>query len=205
MKQGIGVMLVVEDALSEAVMRRVLRCSPRPFSVERVQVTGGVGAIRQRVPVFLNACRVVPHVVLADLDAGECAARLLSDWKLSRLPAELLIRIAVRAVEAWLLADAHGLADFLQVPSTKIPDQPEVLADPKQTLINIARRSRSRRLAAEIVPPPGSRARTGPLYNQKLGYFASERWNVGWAAQQASSLARALAALERFLDEPPRN
>ena len=198
MTAAIGVMLVVEDALSEAVMRRLLGRSSRAFGIERILVTNGVDGIRQRVPAFLNACHVIPHVVLADLDAGDCAVQLLSTWQLSRLPLELLVRVAVREVEAWLLADADGLAAFLQVSKTKIASRPETLEDPKQTLVNIARRSRSRRLASEIAPSSGSCARTGPLYNQQLSRFASDSWNVDRAALEAPSLARALKALDRF-------
>ena len=161
-----GVMLVVEDALSESVMRRLLGRPSCPFAVERKLVANGVDAIRQRLPVFLKACRVIPHVMLADLNKADCAVQLLAGWKSSRPPAELPVRLAVRAVEAWLLAGADGLADFLQVSKIRIPRRPETLEDPKRTLVDIARRSRSRRLAAEIAPLPGSRARTGPLYNQ---------------------------------------
>lgn len=198
MTTAIGVMLVVEDALSEAVMRRLLGRPGRAFGVERILVADGVNGIKRRIPAFLNGCRHIPHVVLADLDTGECAPQLLARWQLSRLPAGLVVRIAVREVEAWLLADADGLAAFLQVAKNKIASRPETLDDPKLTLVNIARRSRSRRLASEIAPPSGSYARTGPLYNQRLCRFASDLWNVHRAAPEAPSLARALKALDRF-------
>lgn len=204
MTAGLELLVVVEDLLSAAVMRRLLAGnSMRRCSIEPIRVMDGVDRIRQLVPVFVNACRVIPHVVLADLDREGCAPQLLADWRLTRPPAELLVRIAVREVEAWLLADADGLAEFLQVPKVKIPPQPELLEDPKRMLVNIARRSRSRRLAAERAPRPGSRAQTGPLYNQRLGGFVSESWNVERAAQEAPSLARALAALEKFIGGLP--
>lgn len=200
METRIAVKLIVEDALSDAVMRRLLTHSSRPFDIHSSLLTHGVSGIKRRIPVFLNACSVIPHVVLTDLDTAGCAPELLADWRLTRLPAELLFRVAVREVEAWLLADAEGVAEFLQVPKVKIPVRPETLADPKQALINIARRSRSRRLAAEIVPPVGSRAQIGPLYNQRLGRFAGEAWSVDRAAQEAPSLARTLMALDRFVE-----
>lgn len=54
----------------------------------------------------------------------------------------MCFRIAVREVEAWLLADAEQAAGFLAVPLARIPAEPETLPDPKATLIALAGRSR---------------------------------------------------------------
>jgi hypothetical protein len=115
------------------------------------------------------------------------------------LPPRLLFRIAVREVEAWLLADREGIANFLGVAKIKVPQNPEAEHDPKNTLINLARKSRKRRLTIEIVPEPGSRASIGPLYNARLSEFVMEHWDVGNARLSSPSLDRALHRLSLFM------
>ena len=68
--------------------------------------------------------------------------------------------VAVREVEAWLLADRKHLAHFLHVPITQIPLAPEELENPKQTLVNLARKSRVRSIQKDMVPRPEVAARS---------------------------------------------
>ena len=191
--------LVAEDALSMAVMRRLLADCGRGIQVHTAIISGGVDAIRKRVPVYRNACRVLPHVLLIDLDQTPCAPDLLESWGLTHKMPTLLIRVAVRTVEAWLLADALGLAEQLKVSPTKIPSRPETLENPKQTLVNLARHSRSRRIASELAPSPGSRAQVGPLYNTRLCEFVAQRWSPQKASKGAPSLAKTILRLDEFV------
>ena len=191
--------LVAEDVLSMAVMQRLLADCQREFCVHTPIISGGVDAIRKRVPVYRNACRVLPHVLLIDLDRTACAAELLQSWGLTQKMQSLLVRVAVRTVEAWLLADALGLAEQLKVSPSKIPSHPETLENPKQTLVNLARHSRSRRLASELAPSPGSRAQVGPLYNARLCEFVAHRWSPQHASKGAPSLAKTILRLSEFM------
>jgi hypothetical protein len=136
--------------------------------------------------------------VLADLDLAECVPGLLNDWRATDLPDSLLFRVAVREVEAWLIADRSGLADYVGFAVARLPAQAEAETDPKRALINAARRSR-KKLAREIVPAPGSAAPIGPLYNAHLIQFVQRHWNVEQAAVQAPSLGRTLERLQGFL------
>ena len=61
------------------------------------------------------------------------------------------------------------------------------------------RRSRNKRLAAELVPAQGSAVSIGPLYNERLGQFVRECWNVDTAMAHAPSLARTFDRLQTFL------
>ena len=192
-------MLVAEDELSMAVMRRLLSASGRHFRIYAPIVTGGVDAIRLKIPVYRNACHVLPHVVLVDLDRTACAPTLLKTGGLEVRPASLLFRVVVRTVEAWLIADAVGLAAELLVAQVKVPARPEDLEHPKRELVNLARRSRSRRLAAEIAPAPGSRANVGPKYNARRCDFVLNRWDPFRAAARAPSLAKAMHRLDGFM------
>lgn len=192
-------MLVAEDALSLAVLRRLIVQSGRRFVVAREMNAQGFGNIRADVPKFRKACKVLPHVVLTDLDRYPCPVALLADWNAIRLSEQMMLRIAVREVEAWLLADRNGIADFLGVAPGKVPALPEQEDDPKRCLMNLVRRGRNRRLAEELVPAKGSRASIGPLYNQHLSAFAATRWHTEQACEASPSLARALERIRDFL------
>lgn len=199
MPADLSVALVYEDIVSEAVLLKLLDHSERPFRVELALHSHGSGNIKRHVPRYLNACKALPHIVLTDLDQHVCASSLMQDWGLANKPAELLFRVAVREVEAWLLADRHGLAQFLSVPVAKISQNPEALQDPKGSLISLARSSRSRRLRQEIVPAHGSSVAIGPLYNERLTGFVRDSWSIDDAILAAPSLARLVARLETFL------
>lgn len=196
---GQAIVAVVEDELSEAVVRRIVAGSGRHFLIDRVINERGNSQIRVGVPKYKSASHVLPHFVLTDLDRLPCAPELLDTWGVGRLPPRMLFRVAVREVEAWLLADREGIADFLSVAVTKIPAEPEKLDDPKLSLINLARKSRRRRLAQELVPANGSSAPYGPLYNARLTEFVNGKWDLERARRCSPSLDRALLRVVGFL------
>jgi hypothetical protein len=111
----------------------------------------------------------------------------------------MCLRVAVRAVEAWLLADAERLATFLYIPRHRVPTLPDAEADPKATLVRLARRSRSRLIRRDMVPRMGSSARVGPGYAGRIVEFvtatASRGWRPAVAAEHSDSLRRCLDAL----------
>lgn len=194
-----GIAVVVEDELSGAVMRRLIAATGRNFVIDRMINTRGHGQIKSGIEKFRTSSYALPHVVLTDLDRYPCPPALLDNWGATDLPPQLLFRIAVREVEAWLLADREGIAEFLHVAVSKVPHAPEAEDDPKRTLINLARRSRKRRLAQELVPALGSAAPIGPLYNARLSEFVNDKWNVDQAKLLADSLSRTLNSLCVFL------
>jgi len=194
----LNVVVVVEDQLSAAVMQRLLAHVDRGFVINRLLVKRGIGNIRREMHIYRNASHVLPHIVVADLDALPCPVQARDEWKLTHLPARLMVRFAVRETEAWLLADKPGLAGFLQVPQTKLPSRPEAESDPKRCLVNLARTSKSRRLVAQLVPAQGSSVPIGPRYNELLEDFVRIHWDVDRAADGAPSLARMLMRLRTF-------
>lgn len=197
-----SIAVIVEDELSGAVMRRVIAATGRNFVIDRMINARGNAQIRAGMQQkFRSSSYVLPHVVLTDLDRYPCPPALLDNWGATELPPQLLFRIAVREVEAWLLADREGIAEFLHVAVSKVPHTPEAEDDPKRTLINLARRSQKRRLAQELVPAPGSSAPIGPLYNARLSEFVNNRWDVDQAKLRADSLSRTLSRLSVFLPD----
>ena len=105
----------------------------------------------------------------------------------------LYICIAVRAVEAWFMADRGVLARYLSIPQGKIPAQPEQVDDPKQTIVNLARQSRSAAVRNHVVPSERSGRSVGHGYTAALMEFVQDKWCPERTSQAAPSLTRALA------------
>jgi hypothetical protein len=105
------------------------------------------------------------------------------------------LRVAVRAVESWLMADVESISDFLAVAPSRLPLDPDLDPYPKQTFVNVARKSRKRAIREDIVPRQGSGARVGPGYAGRLIEFATQHWRPDQAAQRSDSLRRCLDAL----------
>jgi hypothetical protein len=193
-----NIAVVVEDDLSLAVIEQVVMQSHQSIHIARALVERGFGNIKRSMGKYRNASNVIPHVILTDLDQEDCPIALRRAWGCEDLPNTLIFRVAVREVEAWLLGDSEAFASFAGIPPTKVPTAPESLPDPKQVLINLIRRSRNRRLAAEIVPSQGSRVPIGPLYNERLCGFVRGQWRARVAAQRCESLARTIDSLKRY-------
>jgi hypothetical protein len=133
-------------------------------------------------------------LVIVDLNHEECAPSMRASWLPSPAP-HMFFRIAVREIEAWLLADRQSLARFLAVPLTKMPANPDGLDDPKRALVDLSRFSRRRDIREGMVPTVSSHREVGPLYDSSLSEFAETKWNLDAAADVSDSLARCIASL----------
>ena len=168
-EQPVFITAAVEGNVDEAVVRRLIEHvggTPGP-----VYGRNGKDHLRQRIANYNQAARLSPWVVLVDLDHdAECAPPLRSAW-LPALSPYMCLRVAVRQVEAWLLADRERLAKFLSVSTSRIPHNPESVEHPKNTLVEIARYSRRRDIREDMVPRPGSGRAVGPAYTARLIEF----------------------------------
>lgn len=184
--------IAVEGNLDEAVLECVLRhCG---HGVSRVYGRSGKESLLRKVGAYSQAARHSPWIMLVDLDQQECAPTIVRT-ALESCPPGLIFRVAVREIEAWLLADRSSIAALLGVARTVVPADPESLDDPKQTLVNLARRSRFRQVREDLVPSEGSGRSEGPGYSSRLSDFAAEVWDVSAAVDSADSLKRCVAAL----------
>jgi hypothetical protein len=139
-----------------------------------------------------------PWFVLVDLDHDHpCAGALVNEW-LPDAPPLMRLRVAVREVEAWLLADRHGVARFLSVSRDRIPRRVDELDDAKSSMINVAARSRKRAIREGLPPQRNSGRTIGPLYVSELSRFVSEHWDVDDATNASPSLARVLCRVARI-------
>jgi hypothetical protein len=189
----------VEGDLDEAVLRRLVEyigATPGP-----VYGRHGKAHLRQRLAGYNQAARLAPWVVLVDLDHdADCAPPFRSAWLPNPAP-NMCFRIAVRMVEAWLLADRDRLSRFLRVPPSQLPLKPEELNDPKSTIVDLARRSRRRDIREDMVPRPGSGRTVGPAYTSRLIEFVAQGpagWRPDVAAKLSDSLERCLRRLRTF-------
>lgn len=187
----------VEGVTDEAVARRlILHAGAEPGAVYG---KNGKPHLRERIRGYNNAARHAPWLVLVDLDGEEdCAPPLRVAWIPVPAP-RLCFRVAVRAVEAWLFADADAIAAFLGVVRNKVPANPDSLASPKQALVNLARVSRRKAIREDMVPREGSGRTVGPAYTSRIIEFASTDWRPAHAIAHSDSLRRAVACLERLV------
>ena len=158
----------------------------------------GFGYLKKGLGGFNQAAKRSPFLVLTDLDQSECAPILIKEWLPHPQEKNLLFRVAVKAVEAWLLADRRAAAGFLSIPETLIPLKPDEIDNPKRFLINLAARSRRKEVRESIVPPLRSSAAIGPDYNGKLTEFVQESWRVKEAMNNSPSLKKAFRAILSF-------
>lgn len=191
--------IVYEDTLSSAVIERLITFSKVPIAIQRKLGGKGCGYIRSRIVDFQKAAQYQPFFILLDSDKDKCALKLLNSLvPPRRRHRHCLFRIAVREVEAWLLADSKGTSNFLGISERLVNKTPESLDDAKGHLIDLARRSRIRKLKEGLIPDLRTTAVVGPEYNQILSSFVKGNWNVRAAAKRSESLRRALSAIEGF-------
>jgi hypothetical protein len=192
------VTLAVEDVLSEFVLREIIRQSQRPYMVVNCLCRGGYGYLKKNIRHFNEAAQGIPFLVLTDLDRAECPPTLIKKWLPYPTHPNLLFRIAVREVEAWLLAHRDAFAQFLGISEKLIPKEVDAISDPKQLLINLAARSKKRELRQAIAPHAGKTATIGPNYNGKLKEFVITDWQAKIAACCSPSLQRTVNAIATF-------
>lgn len=190
--------IVYEDQLSEAVLCRLLEYSKQKVYIYQKIPGNGCDYIKKRIPSYLAASRIVPFVILLDSDKEDCAKRMLDELVPPKSRHDgFLLRIAVREVESWLIADHKGFGEFLGINPVLIERQPQTLHDAKEYLINLARKSRKREIVEGIVPQKDTSAKQGPRYNQVLQPFVRNTWNISAAAKRSESLNRALHAIKK--------
>lgn len=187
----------VEGLVDEAVVKRLI------FEAggEAGPVFGknGKAHLRQRINGYNQAANRIPWIVLLDLNHEfDCPPPMKSAW-LPQPSHYMCFRIAVREVEAWLLADRQRFASFFQIPLPTIPTDPELIDNPKELVVNLAGKSRSRAIRDDMVPRLSSGRSIGPGYPSRLIEFAIDGrkgWRPQHAARSSESLKRCLNRLQ---------
>ena len=186
------VALATEDELSEAVGVRLLAEHRETLEVGLLLRRGGNGYLRSRLANFCQMARLNPMLVITDLDKWTCPAVLCAEW-LGRTtqPEKLLLRVAVREIEAWLLADHEAMGALLgQAVASRLPMLPEAIENLKEFLLGLAARA-PRDVRADLCAEAGAVARQALGYNARLSTFVREIWHPERASSRSDSLRRA--------------
>lgn len=187
---------MVEGGVDQAVATKLL--SSHGHDVLAPYVTGGKHKLDARLSGYNNAARFSPWLVLRDLDHDAPCPAALIDMICPEPAEQMRIRVPVREIEAWVLADRGAAARFLGVRLAAVPRRPDELEDPKRTLVDLARTSRFRAIRQDLVPPVGLSVSIGPGYNPRLINFVNQTWSPDRAAPASPSLLRCRNALATF-------
>jgi len=189
----VPVNILVEGRTDEPVAKRLL--IHVGLQVGNVYGRSGKADLLRRLPNYNKAARFSPWFVVVDLDGDtRCASQFVAQWLPD--PAKgMQLRVAIQAIESWLMADRESLARFLAVSSSRLQHHTEFDLNLKEAIVNIARTSRSKSIREDIVPRQGSGARVGPLYVARLTEFAERHWRPDIAADNSESLRRCIRAL----------
>ena len=189
------VYLAVEGEVDMPVAERLIRhVGLEPC---RAIVAGGAPKLDPRIPELIRSAVGINWLVLRDLDRASCAPQLLQALVANRDPARSSIRIPVRSVESWLLADVEGFAETFSVHSNRLPNRPDDLPDPKLHLVNVCRASRQSKVRRTIPPRTGSNRSVGPEYVSRISSFVRNAWDPERGARRSPSLQRTISALQR--------
>ena len=167
----------------------------------RAVVAGGVPRLDERIPGLTRSAAHINWLILRDLDREQCAPRLVRRLFVGGVPPRVSLRIPVRSVESWMLADAVGFSEVFSVNRNRLPNQPDELENAKLYLVNACRGSRRSEIRNAIPPRRGSGRAVGPEYVNRISSFARHHWSPQRAEERSPSLARAIRALERLADD----
>ena len=191
--------LAVEGPTDEAVGEKLLEVAG--LSPYLVGSRNGKRVLDQRLSGYNQSAIRVPWLVIRDLDRDdndECIPDLCRRL-LGGVPSPgMCFRLAVREVESWLMADRTNCSSFFGVLPKSIPTSVDVILDPKQSLVNLCRRSRKRDMKQGMVPRPDSKRIVGPEYTALVREFVRDSWDPEAARANSQSLDRALRCLYRL-------
>ena len=193
-----SIVVVGEDVLCCALGEQlVAQCLPGwslPFQPINTQ---GVTKLKAALPRYHGGlAQVQPVLCIADTDHG-CPKELRQNWLPAVVHPNFILRLAVREVDAWVIADRTAFAKAFGVSAALMPRDPEALADAKREVLRLAARSSKRVIREEVIAQYDA-TKPGSGYNLHLCSFVRSRWNVASAAENSPSLVRAVRALERL-------
>lgn len=193
-----SIRVVYEGATDWPILEKLMReagwdnCLPEPQN--------GKSQVDEKLSKFVEVGRANPIAVFRDLDQDAlCAPGWFACKKVERSRWGV-VRLAVRSIEAWFLADRENAALALDVSIAKIPRVPDDERDAKRKIVSLAASSKNRRLKEELVPAKGFSSIVGAGYSNWFKESCSE-WNIDRARKVSDSLDRAFFACKRLHSE----
>jgi hypothetical protein len=197
------VQVVVEGLTDEYVVRTILKYAG--LICEKVQHKSKP-QLPMSITRYNQAAQYRNWLVVLDLDHDAACAVTYRQRLLAHQTPGFQLRIAVRAIEAWLLADQERIAAYLGVSRQRIPVYPDQLDNPKATLIELVRHSPNKKLREDMATPPDKHPnQIGPGYAARILEFvehAEDLWRPDVAAENSDSLARCIRALQNWQPIP---
>ena len=190
-----AIALATEDELSEAIGLRLIAESPFHEADVLPLRRNGSGYLKSKVESWRQLAGQQVVLLLTDLDQIDCPVALRNEWLGTRPVSDrLLLRIAVREIESWVLAD-HDAMRKLIGDRGKLPPAPDELGDPKAFLLNMVRKYAPRDVKQDLLAERGAMASQGLGYNRRLVAWVKSDWSPDRAAARSPSLLRARQAL----------
>lgn len=191
--------IATEDTLSQAVAERLLANYRKLHIVHKFGCRGNGYLISNLKKFFEFTKTQGAFLLITDLDRKVCAPSLIANWQDSvniPLPNNFLFRVAVQEIESWLLADREAFSKFIGV--SKIPINPDVIDNPKEKLLEIAKNSSKKDIRDDLVKKEGAIASQGIGYNNRLIDFVKKSWCPKRASENSESLRRTCTRLEEI-------
>lgn len=196
--------IVSEDAPSELLAELIVQNVDPEATISNRLGKQGIGFIATKLRALNEAARGMRILVVADRDRAEnCPIQMIQAWIGGPQELNLVVRLAEMETEAWIIADRERLAEYLEIPANRVPQNPDTLPNAKEALVNLARLSRSSRVRDDMCPPAHAITKVGPAYNQRLDEFLRTRWRADIAARQSPSLERAQRRIRELCMERP--
>jgi hypothetical protein len=189
--------IATEDQLSEAIALRLISDVPTPHQVTFKLGQRGNGYLRSKMASWYQMAQQQVMLVLTDLDRANCLVEFRDQWLATESPPNLLLRIAVREVESWVLADHVALRMLLGAKGV-LPATPDDLPDPKQSLLRLAKNA-PRPIRQDLLKTIDGNLAQGLGYNARLTAWVRSEWSPQRAAERSPSLARARLRLHEVV------
>jgi hypothetical protein len=189
--------IATEDQLSEAIALRLIAEIPTPHVIQLKLGRTGNGYLRSKMSSWYQMAQHQVMLVLTDLDRANCLIEFRDQWLDVEPPPNLLLRIAVREVESWVLADHVAMRALIGVKGV-LPAAPDELADPKQSLLKLAKNA-PKQIREDLLKTIDGNLAQGLGYNVRLSTWVHSEWSPQRAAERSPSLARALFRLNEVV------
>jgi len=191
------VVLATEDELSEAIGIKLLaEINLEPQSIQYLRKNGS-GYLRSKLNNWKELSQIRPVLLITDLDQISCPMKLITTWLGgSAVPQDLLLRVAVREIESWVLADHEAVRQLIGKKG-KLPPSPDELSDPKSHLLQLAQLA-PREIREDLVKENGAITSQGIGYNARLRHWVSSSWSAERASTRSPSLARTRIRLKEL-------
>lgn len=188
--------IATEDILSETVAERLVHESTRNLQIAVRVRRNGNAYLKSKFPELLKTSAKIPVFLITDLDNIQCPVELIKSWTQNTpAPPGMIMRVAVREVESWILADRDGFSGYTGIPVEKMALNADALSDPKRVLLNLVKRYARKKIKESLLPSKSSSSKIGWEYNAVLCQFARDVWSVDRAVRHSDSLRRAVNRL----------